>query len=73
MENEPDQGQAVRLLLDIFESSDLAAKQAIYKNLEYFSSAVNRAKNDRRKVVDPNWLGENDRRGGGGLKATQGR
>lgn len=62
MENKPDQGQALRMLLDIFESDDQQAKEAIFKNLEYFSGAVTRAKNDRRKVVDPSWPAEKERR-----------
>ncbi len=60
------------MLLDIFESDDKQAKEAIYKNLEYFSSAVNRAKGDRRKIVDPDWPPENERRKAGGQIASQG-
>lgn len=72
MENEPDQGQAVRMLLDIFESSDQKAKEAIYKNLEYFSGAVAKSKTDRRKVIDQNWPQEKERRKAGGPSAQPG-
>lgn len=72
MEKKPDHGQAIRMLLDIFESNDDQAKEAIYKNLEYFSGAVNRAKTDRRKVIDPNWPPEKERRKAAGETSTKG-
>lgn len=62
IEDKPDHGQALRMLLDILDSDDRQAKEAIYKNLEYFSAAVNRAKNDRRKVIDQSWPPEKERR-----------
>lgn len=62
IEDKPDHGQALRMLLDILDSDDRQAKEAIYKNLEYFSAAVNRAKNDRRKVIDKSWPPEKERR-----------
>lgn len=72
MENEPDHNQAIRMLLDIFESNDRKAKEAIYKNLEYFSSAVAKSNSDRRKVIDPNWPPEKERRKAGGPSAQAG-
>ena len=72
-DNAPDQGTAVRMLLDIFESGDSKAVDAIYKNLEYFSTAAKRGQTDRRKVIDPDWPAEKERRiGGAGPKAPQG-
>ena len=71
--NLPDLGTAARMLVDIFESGDSKAVEAIYKNLEYFSTAAKRGQSDRRKVIDPNWPAEKERRqGGAGLKAPQG-
>ena len=61
------------MLLDIFESGDSKAVDAIYKNLEYFSTASKRGQADRRRVIDPDWPAEKERRkGGAGLKAPQG-
>ena len=73
VESTPEQGQALRMLLDIFESGDQKAVEAIYKNLEYFSSAARRGAADRRKNTDTNWPPEKERRqGGAGPKAPQG-
>jgi transcriptional regulator with XRE-family HTH domain len=73
VEKKPDQGQAMQMLLDIFASRDSKAIDAIFNILEFSSGAVKRAMNDRRKVVDPNWPAEQERRKGGiGLKAGQG-
>lgn len=72
MEKKQDQGQAMQMLLDIFSSTDSEAMEAIFANLKYFSGQIKKAQADRRKAVDPKWLGDNDRRGGGGLNASQG-
>lgn len=73
-ENKPDQGTAVRMLLDIFESGDSKAVDAIYKNLEYFSTAARRGQSDRRRVIDPDWPAEKERRkGAAGQKPQQGQ
>jgi hypothetical protein len=73
-DNAPDQGTAVRMLLDIFESGDSKAVDAIYKNLEYFSTAAKRGQADRRRVIDPEWPAEKERRkGAAGQKPQQGQ